>query len=104
MILFLGVAVTQPVSSQQALLYAGPQREGFLVFSGILGFQDQGSQAWIGFPCWADKSKAVSLSELFLVLIECILDDYLLSQVSKEFPEFSGLCKLPRIFALPEME
>ena len=44
-ILLLAVAVTQPAPSQQALLYAGPQREAFLVFSGILDFQDQGSQA-----------------------------------------------------------
>ena len=41
-ILLLAVAVTP---SQQALLYAGPQREGFLVSSGILDFQDQRSQA-----------------------------------------------------------
>ena len=78
MILFLPVAVTACFITASPLVSRTSERD-FLVFSGILGFQDQRSQALIGFPFWADKNKGVSLSELFLVLIECILDNYLLS-------------------------
>lgn len=39
-----------------------------------------------------------------LVDTECIISDYLQTEIPKALPELSVLCKTPRIFALPEVE
>ena len=74
--------MTQLVPSLQAPLEAEPQ-SGFLLPTEQVDFLDQNNQVGFGVLCWADKSKQVWLNELFLVDTECILDDYLLTEVSK---------------------